>query len=171
VERLYRDNRLNPIHEGAHGIHGLDLLGRKVVQHDGAAFKELMQRIRKDIRSAASIESLSTLAATLETHLCGVEETTRLLTERLKTDARLALANASIFLDMLGHVVIGWMWLRQATTASRLLESGQGAPEFLHGKIGACRYFFSHTLPHTSTQRTLLNEMDSTTLDMRPEWF
>ena len=30
VERLYRDNRLNSIHEGTHGIQGLDLLGRKV---------------------------------------------------------------------------------------------------------------------------------------------
>ena len=30
VEQYYRDNRLNPIHEGTHGIQALDLLGRKV---------------------------------------------------------------------------------------------------------------------------------------------
>ena len=37
VEQLYRDNRLNAIHEGTHGIQALDLLGRKVTQNGGAA--------------------------------------------------------------------------------------------------------------------------------------
>ena len=37
VEQHYRDNRLNPIHEGTHGIQALDLLGRKVTMQGGAA--------------------------------------------------------------------------------------------------------------------------------------
>ncbi len=37
VEQHYRDNRLNPIHEGTHGIQGLDLLGRKVLGDAGGA--------------------------------------------------------------------------------------------------------------------------------------
>src|SRR3546814_5371768 len=32
VEQFYRDNRLNPIHEGSNGIQALDLLGRKVLK-------------------------------------------------------------------------------------------------------------------------------------------
>ena len=35
VERHYRDNRLNPIHEGTNGVQGLDLLGRKVMRDMG----------------------------------------------------------------------------------------------------------------------------------------
>src|SRR5438045_490704 len=45
VEQCYRDNRLNAIHEGTHGIHGLDLLGRKVVMQDGAGLTLLVERI------------------------------------------------------------------------------------------------------------------------------
>ena len=39
VERLYRDNRINMIHEGTSGIHGIDLLGRKVMMKNGAGFQ------------------------------------------------------------------------------------------------------------------------------------
>ncbi len=35
VEQHYRDNRLNAIHEGTHGIQAMDLLGRKVLLDGG----------------------------------------------------------------------------------------------------------------------------------------
>ena len=47
VEQYWRDNRLNMIHEGTHGIQGLDLLGRKVVMDDGKALQLLVARIRQ----------------------------------------------------------------------------------------------------------------------------
>ena len=50
VEQFYRDNRLNPIHEGTHGIQGLDLLGRKVTQQDGAGLALLGREIEKTCR-------------------------------------------------------------------------------------------------------------------------
>ena len=50
VEQCYRDNRLNAIHEGTHGIHGLDLLGRKVVMQDGAGLTLLAERINQTDR-------------------------------------------------------------------------------------------------------------------------
>ena len=61
VEQHYRDNRLNPIHEGTHGIQGLDLLGRKVVQHNGAGLLLLWRRHRRHdrrrrVRPAVSAE-------------------------------------------------------------------------------------------------------------------
>lgn len=43
VEQYWRDNRLNPIHEGTHGIHAKDLLGRKVAMRDGAGLKLLLE--------------------------------------------------------------------------------------------------------------------------------
>ena len=52
VEQLYRDNRLNPIHEGTHGIQGLDLLGRKVVMQGGAGLALLGGAIARDRRRA-----------------------------------------------------------------------------------------------------------------------
>ena len=59
VERLYRDNRLNHIHEGTHAIHGLDILGRKVSMMNGAALKALATEITKTIIEAKQVETLS----------------------------------------------------------------------------------------------------------------
>jgi butyryl-CoA dehydrogenase len=72
---------------------------------------------------------------------------------------------------MFGHVVIAWMWLRQALVAARKLEAGDGDAAFLQGKLAACRYFFAYELPKTRTQRALLETLDDTTVAMQPDWF
>ena len=171
VERLYRDNRLNPIHEGTHGIQGMDLLGRKVIQADGTGLKLLAREIRREIDKARGIGGLAAHAEALETHLARSLETTRVLAARLNKEPRLALANATIYLDMLGHVVIAWMWLRQAVTASERLAAGDKRSAFLAGKLQACRYFYVFELPKTQAQRALLEALDDTTLSMQPDWF
>ncbi|MBX3579755.1 MAG: acyl-CoA dehydrogenase [Rhizobiaceae bacterium] len=170
VERLYRDNRLNPIHEGTHGIQGLDLLGRKVMQQGGAGLKALAGRIMADVQAANEIENLSGHASMLASHLGETIATTRKLITAAAVNPRAALANATTYLDMLGHVVIAWMWLKQATLAARAL-AGDADQHFMSGKIAACRYFFSHELPKARTQRALLDRLDDTTLGMKPEWF
>ena len=171
VERLYRDNRLNPIHEGTHGIHGMDLLGRKVGMGGGAGVKALAGRIMADVTSAHQVASLETFAETLATELAETVATTRKLAVATADDPKRALANATIYLDMFGHVVIAWMWLRQATVAARRLAAATGDENFLNGKLAACRYFFLYELPKARTQRALLESLDDTTLAMKQEWF
>lgn len=171
VERLYRDNRLNPIHEGTHGIQGMDLLGRKVVQAGGAGMRTLAARIMADIAEANAEDPLHSHAAELAAHLSETVATTGRLAGALAEDPRLGLANATLYLDMLGHVTIAWMWLRQATAAVRKLRTGEGDADFLKGKLVTCRYFLSYELPKTRTQRALLDSLDDTTLTMKPEWF
>nr|ADI16395.1 acyl-CoA dehydrogenases [uncultured bacterium HF130_12L15] len=171
LERIYRDNRLNPIHEGTHGIQGLDLLGRKVGQANGAGVKALAGRIMADVSQAHGFEVLSLHAEALANHLAETVATTRKLAVAASENPRLGLANATIYLDMFGHVVIAWMWLRQALVASRKLEAGAADTAFLNGKLAACRYFFAYELPRTKAQRELLDSLDDTTLSMRPDWF
>lgn len=171
VERLYRDNRLNPIHEGTHGIQGMDLLGRKALQAGGAGLKLLAARIMDDIRAAHAFPDLSASAEALAAHLAESAATTGKLAQAVTENPRLGLANATLYLDMMGHVTIAWMWLRQALVASRKLAAGEGDAHFLAGKRAACRYFFAHELPKTRTQRALLDSLDDTTLSMNAEWF
>ncbi len=171
VERLYRDNRLNPIHEGTHGIQGLDLLGRKVLQAQGHGFEILAGRISADIAAASGFDVLKPHAADLGHHLSGLATTTGRLAKAMADDTRLALANATIYLDMMGHIVIAWMWLRQATVALRLGADVGSNKAFLNGKLAACRYFFAYELPKAQTQRTLLDSLDDTTLRMDAGWF
>ena len=169
VEQYYRDNRLNPIHEGANGIQALDLLGRKVLLENGAALQLLMKEIQSDIVRASSSEPLKQYADQLTEALHLVGKTTQLLITQMQAgNIRLSLANAAHYLTMMGHVCIAWMWLKQATVAAGSIQSRQA---FYQGKLQACRFFFIYELPQIKTHATLLQKMDDTTLGMPVEAF
>ena len=164
VERLYRDNRLNSIHEGTHGIQGLDLLGRKVSMEDGAAMRALGVEIEATARDAAQEPSLAAYAEALESAWRRTAALTDLLVAARKSAPARALANATIYLDMFGHVVIAWIWLQQAQIATAKLAKGAGDISFYEGKLAACRFFFRYELPKTETQARLLGTVDDTAL-------
>ncbi len=165
VERLYRDNRLNHIHEGTHGIHGLDLLGRKVPMQGGAALSDLGARIAATIARARTEPALAAWAESLATALQDAVETSRRLVAELGRDPERALANATIYLDSLGHVVVAWRWLEMARVALRALPRADSqSDEFLQGKLAACRYFFRYELPRVGPALALLRSLDDTAL-------
>jgi butyryl-CoA dehydrogenase len=165
VERLYRDNRLNHIHEGTHGIHDLDLLGRKVAMQDGAALADLFARMADTIAAARRVESLAAHAAALDAAVTDFASTTRTLMRALQQDPGAALANATIYLDSLGHVVVAWRWLAQALVAQAALAAARGGDhDFYAGKLAACRYFFRYELPRTGPALALLRSLDDTAL-------
>jgi alkylation response protein AidB-like acyl-CoA dehydrogenase len=164
VEQLYRDNRLNPIHEGTHGIQSLDLLGRKVTQGGGTNLIELTGAVTATVARAHALggevagyaDVLATAWQRLTTVTAGLFAT---------GDPELAMANSAVYLEAFGHLVIGWIWLEQWCAAHG--ESG----DFYDGKRAAARYFFRYEVPKTGPQLDLLESLDRTTLDMRDTWF
>ena len=164
VEQLYRDNRLNPIHEGTHGIQGLDLLGRKVVMQGGAGLALLTQTMG---RTTAVAQAAGGELAELGAQLTTVVERIPATTMRLFTadSIEVSLANASVYLEAVGHVVLAWIWLEQ------LLAADGRTGDFYDGKRQAGRYFFRWELPKVAVQLTLLESLDTTTLDASPAWF
>ena len=172
VEQYYRDNRLNPIHEGTHGIQALDLLGRKAVMDGGAAVKLLAREMRRTIAVAAADPLLEPYAAALGAALADAGTSLEHLGPVLARDPTLALANATLFLEAFGHTVIAWIWLRQALAAQRGLAGGNAADAaFYRGKLAACRWFFRWELPKTRQWHELLRSLDDTTLRMAAEEF
>ena len=173
VERLYRDNRINMIHEGTNGIHGIDLLGRKVMMKNGAGFRLLVRRIQRDADAAGANGNLSEYAAALNRVVATVTETTEVLAaSAARGEMGRFLANSSAYLDVLGHVVVAWMWLKQAVVAqSGLAQTNDADRQFYQGKLQACRYFFRWELPKTRAQAELLSGLDTTCLDMPEEAF
>lgn len=172
VERLYRDNRLNLIHEGAHGIHGLDLLGRKAVAQDCAALGDLFARIQETTRSARRSESLAPYAEALEAAIAAATLTTARIATALREDPGLALANATLYLDSLGHIVVAWRWLVQAQVAEVAQGAASGSErDFYAGKLSACRYFFRYELPRTGPALNLVRSLDDTALTIPDEGF
>jgi butyryl-CoA dehydrogenase len=120
VEQHYRDNRLNLIHEGTNSIQALDLLGRKVVLQNGLGLAALLAEIS---RGVALAEALSGSEAREWREFAGQVAAAAGRVERVTTslwganDVEVTLANASTYLDAMGHVVLAWVWLEQAVAA------------------------------------------------------
>jgi alkylation response protein AidB-like acyl-CoA dehydrogenase len=175
VEQFYRDNRLNMIHEGTHGIQALDLLGRKVVMKQGAALKLLGREIQRSIDVARTHATLQAHADSLSGAWSELTGTLEALLPTLAGESERALANANAFLEAFGHIVLAWTWLRQAIVASAALPEAQAKnqadSDFYRGKLHACQWFFRWELPRVSLMLTTLRGLDDTTLTMAPQWF
>jgi alkylation response protein AidB-like acyl-CoA dehydrogenase len=163
VEQGYRDNRLNAIHEGTHGIHGLDLLGRKVVMADGAGLTVLAERINQTVEAALRSDSTAAHAKDLREAWQRLVDVTATLWAA--GDVATTLANSTIYLEAAGHVVVAWMWLEQLIAAS----DHQG--DFYDGKRAAAQYFYTYELPKVGPQFDLLASLDRTTVDAQASWF
>ena len=173
VEQFYRDNRLNPIHEGTHGIQGLDLLGRKVSMADGKFFRALMDRIEATIAEARRNERLASCADQLDRAVQAMTKATAAINaEKASGNVEKALANASLYLEAFGHTVVGWLWLRQAIKAiAGLNGQGEQTAEFYEGKVKACGYFARYELPKVISLAELLGAVDTTALAMKDSEF
>ncbi|MBO0950131.1 acyl-CoA dehydrogenase [Fibrella forsythiae] len=171
VEQFYREARIHPIHEGTTGIHGLDLLGRKVTLHGGKGVQLLVADMQKAIADAKTHPELTYLASQLGeaiSHLTTV--TTYLL--GLAADPTVFLADATLYLEFFGIVTLAWQWLRQATIAQAALPTAQGDDQaFYQGKLMAARYFYEYELVKTLSLVHRLQSTDHVTLEMHSDWF
>ncbi|MFI9536860.1 acyl-CoA dehydrogenase [Nocardia fusca] len=163
VEQHYRDSRLNPIHEGTHGIQAIDLLGRKTSIHDGAGLRVLDEEIRRAVAAGSRLgPETSAHAADLDLGRARLMEVTKLLHAHPEPVTRLG--NASIYLEAAGHIVLAWIWLEQ------LVALGDRDDAFARGKRAAARYFRSYELPGVAPRLDLLASLDRTTVDLDPSW-
>lgn len=168
VERIYRDNRLNHIHEGTYAIHGIDLLGRKVRMQGGAALTALIAEIGTMIEASLADSELAVEAEALRAAIVALERATQAVLAC--DDQNVALANATVYLDAFGDVMIGWMWLWQAWVAKAALATVPG-DAFYRGKLAAFRYFFRYELPGAHAHFALVGSLDESCVAMTAEQF
>jgi alkylation response protein AidB-like acyl-CoA dehydrogenase len=169
VEQHWRDNRLNMIHEGTHGIQGLDLLGRKVVMGGGRGLALLASRMRATIARAAPGSPLAGEAQAQADMLGSLEQATR---EAWATGVpEEALANATPYLQAFGHVVLAWIWLDVALCTQARLEAAGGQGPALLGRLAAARYFFGYELPRVPAWLGVVSRRDATCRTMQDAWF
>jgi len=170
VEQYWRDNRLNMIHEGTHGIQAMDLLGRKVVMDGGAGLKLLATRISETIQQAGQVPGLAEHATALARALERVGSSTKAAWATGVPEE--ALANATPYLQASGHMVLAWLWLDVAMAAGRGLQAGAAPGEDFHrGKLAAARYFFHFELPKIDAWLGVVASRDATCREMQDAWF
>jgi alkylation response protein AidB-like acyl-CoA dehydrogenase len=166
VEQYWRDQRLNMIHEGTHGIQALDLLGRKVVMDGGAGLKLLATRINDTIARAGQVEGLAEHGAALAAALQRLGAATKAAWATGVPEE--ALANATPYLQAFGHVVLAWVWLQVALVSRERLADDE---PFHRGKLQACRYFFGYELPKIDAWLAVVASRDATCRETAEEWF
>jgi alkylation response protein AidB-like acyl-CoA dehydrogenase len=167
VEQYWRDNRLNMIHEGTHGIQALDLLGRKVLLENGALMADLSQTIRRSVVQAVATgePGLASQAQLLKAALERIANATQLVVARMKSgDAEAALAHATPYMQAFGHAVIGWIWLDLGAAACRGDDEGLRLSVLNTG-----RWYFANEMPKIAAWLAPIENDDRTAVDTREE--
>ncbi|WP_373078911.1 acyl-CoA dehydrogenase [Zhongshania sp.] len=173
VEMFYRDNRLNPIHEGTTGVQSLDLLGRKLPMNNMAGYRAFLALMQGTIDEAKSGD-LAPIAERLAAAIATLESTTEhLLGAMMEKPIDLVMANSVKYLEVFGHVVIAWLWLRQGLVAQKgmAVKPHETDQQFYAGKLQAMKYFFNFELPLIEVWSKNLRDLDPTFYEMNNNWF
>jgi butyryl-CoA dehydrogenase len=173
VEQYYREARIHPIHEGTTGIHGLDLLGRKITIHNGKAAQIFFEEVSKTMTEASENEDLQPFVEKLQKSLGKAQQTTGyLLGLAGKGETEKFLADATLYLEMFGIITIAWQWLNQGIVAKEKLNDAHEADQsFYQGKLATMRYFYEYELVKVDSLVKRLQSTDSVTIEMQSDWF
>lgn len=174
VEQCWRDNRLNPIHEGTNGIQALDLLARKLWQANSRGLSVLSARIEADL-TRATLPECQAMAAAMKPYLSALEQQINQAAMSLRSEHQsVLLTNAQCFMTLFSSCVLSWMWLRQAIVAEAALAenpSHKDDVDFYKGKLAAAHYFIQWELPLTKRDIEILTNKDATCDQMHPDYF
>lgn len=166
LQQYYRDIRIFALYEGTTGIQSQDLLGRKVTMQNGKALQLLSAEIMKTIQEASKVEGLQSYAKTLGAKLQLTQKVLgHLMPHAMKGDYERYLADASVFMEFLSLVIIGWTWLNLGLNATNALTTeGKYSKEFYESKIHTMKYFFTYEIPKTSGLAEILLNTESITI-------
>jgi alkylation response protein AidB-like acyl-CoA dehydrogenase len=162
VEQLWRDNRLNPIHEGTTGIQAVDLLGRKILYSDGRSMALLRERVARTAEQAKKFEALAGFTPALLDLWSAIDATV----EGLRGQGSYAFDDATMFLRAFGHAVVAWLWLDQSLVAAGRPETPVGL-----GVIYNCRYFFENEIPQANSWLSIVASQNDTARTVPAEVF
>lgn len=147
LEQLYRDIRITTLYEGTTGIQSIDLLGRKMLMHEGKAAKLLLKEIYTVVEEAGQIEKISEYAILMGSCLTEYQDVIKVLSGKaLKGNVEDYLADANLFMELTGNILLGWQWLKQGIAASEGLVNEPDSI-FLQSKLETLRYYFIYELP------------------------
>lgn len=167
LEQYYRDIRIMSLYEGTTGIQSLDLLGRKVIMKHGAAMKLLTQEVIETIKAASNYDDLKSYADQLKNASKDLETTLmHLLKFAMEGNHERYISDATIFMEYMSTIAIGWQWLKMATVAKTALVTGnmERSEGFYENKIHTMRFFFKYELPKIYSLAETLKHPESLTI-------
>jgi alkylation response protein AidB-like acyl-CoA dehydrogenase len=171
MEQFVRDARITQIYEGTNGIQAMDLVGRKLPKDGGRAVRTFFQIVSNEIAEAKAAGDPAGVAAALEPALGDLQAATMWLAQNAMADPDNAGAGAYAYMDLMGLVSLGWMWLKMVAASSRALAEGGGDPGFHETKLTTARFFALRELPMTSALRRKVEAGAETLMKVPAEAF
>jgi alkylation response protein AidB-like acyl-CoA dehydrogenase len=146
MEQFVRDARIAQIYEGTNGVQAMDLVGRKLAQNGGRGVRALFEMIGRDIADAKAAGDPGGVAEPLEKALQHLQAATMWLAQNGMADPNNAGAGAYAYMQLMGLVSMGWMWLKMAGASARLRDDGGEDRSFHDTKIATARFFADREL-------------------------
>ncbi|WP_341633434.1 acyl-CoA dehydrogenase C-terminal domain-containing protein [Sphingomonas agri] len=171
MEQFVRDARITQIYEGTNGIQAMDLVGRKLPREGGRAVRSFFALVGGDIAEAKRAGDPGGIAAALEPALQDLQAATMWLAQNAPADPDNAGAGAYPYMDLMGLVALGWMWLKMAAASSRALENGAQDRPFHEAKLTTARFYAQRELPLSVSLKRKIEAGAETLMQMPAEVF
>ena len=176
IEQYVRDAKIDSLYEGTTAIQGQDFFFRKILRDRGQALGHVAAQVQQTA-SAQVDDGLGDIRGAVLRGLGEVNEMVEFLTARaVESQTRpeavyaVGLGTTRLLLAT-GDLLIGWLLLREAEAAQRLLDSGErgvsgvsaaddDGQAFLQGKVAAARFFATEVLPRLGADRRTVTAAD-----------
>ena len=166
-----RDARITQIYEGTNGIQAMDLVGRKLPKDGGRAVRAFFELVGHDITDAKSAGDPAGVAGALMPALQDLQAATMWLAQNGMSDPNNAGAGAYAYMDLMGLVSLGWMWLKMAAASQRALSEGAEDKAFHEAKLVTARFYAERELPLSTALRRKIEAGAETLMKIPAEVF
>jgi alkylation response protein AidB-like acyl-CoA dehydrogenase len=171
MEQFVRDARITQIYEGTNGIQAMDLVGRKLPKDGGRAIRSFFEVVGRDIAEAKQAGDPAGVAAALEPALQDLQAATMWLAQNGMADPDNAGAGAYAYMDLMGLVSLGWMWLKMAAASQHALDQGGEDEPFHDAKLVTARFYAQRELPLSTALRKKIEAGAETLMKIPAEVF
>jgi alkylation response protein AidB-like acyl-CoA dehydrogenase len=153
MEQYVRDARIAMIYEGTNGVQAMDLVGRKLALNGGRAVQAFFKVVAEDVAAAKAVPETAVFAEQLEKANGQLQAATMWFMQNGMQNPDNVGAGAYSYMQIMGLVATGLMWLRMASAAVKLKAAGEGDPAFLDAKLITARFFAERILPDAGSLR------------------
>ncbi len=171
MEQYVRDARIAMIYEGTNGVQAMDLVGRKLAQNGGRAVQTLFRIVAEEVAAAKAKPELTHLAEALEKANGQLQAATMWFMANGMKDPNQVGAGAYSYMELMGTVAIGLMWLRMADAAVQALAEGDDDKAFYEAKLVTARFYADRIMPNAGALRRKIESGAETIMALPVEAF
>ena len=171
MEQYVRDARIAMIYEGTNGVQAMDLVGRKLAQNGGRAVQAFFKIVGDEVTAAKSNAAVADFATALEKANGELQAATMWFMANGMQNPNNVGAGAYAYMNLMGIVAVGLMWLRMAVAAASLKEAGEGDAAFLDAKLVTARFFAERVIPQAGALRREIEGGAGSIMELPPEMF